>query len=120
MSGKLSLDRLVVTSVATGEDTGPQKPSTEPETHTEATNYRRWLNIDDSIAGVEYDRDETHYTREYLASHPDNVIAIKMTASGAKNSISTILCLSRLPRITITEKQKPLREQSRQTARQAT
>lgn len=84
VSGKLSLDRLVVTSVATGEDTGPQKPSTEPETHTEATNYRRWLNIDDSIAGVEYDRDETHYTREYLASHPDNVIAIKMTASGAK------------------------------------
>ena len=84
VSGKLSLDRLEVTRTATGEDSGLQKPSTEPETHTEATNYRRWLNIDDSIAGVEYDRDNTHYTREYLASHPDNVIAIKMTASGAK------------------------------------
>lgn len=75
---KLSLDNFVVYSGAE-EDEEPE------ETHTPATEYRRWLSLDDALAGVSYTRDQTKYTREYLASYPDNVIAIALDAEGKKS-----------------------------------
>lgn len=74
---KLSFDNFVV------YDTTPADDAAD-ETHTEATNYTRSLSLDDSLARVEYDRDNTHYTREYLMSNPDNVMAIRLEAEGEK------------------------------------
>lgn len=73
---KLSFDNFVVYN---------NDEPTQKEEHTETTNYTRKLSLDDSLASVEYDRDNTHYTREYLASSPDNVIAIKLAADGEKD-----------------------------------
>lgn len=78
---KLSFDNFVVYSNSEEELVKPEPP----KEHTAATNYKRALDIDESIATVEYDRDNTHYTREYLASHPDNVIAMKLTANGEES-----------------------------------
>lgn len=56
----------------------------EKENHTEVANYKRALDIEQALATVEYDRDQTHYYREFFASYPDNVIAMKLTAQGEK------------------------------------
>lgn len=80
ISGKISLDCFKV-RYTPAEDV-PGDP--EGPTHTETTNYRRALNLADAVSTVEYDRDNTHYYREYLASHPDNVLAMKLTAEGEK------------------------------------
>ena len=42
--------------------------------------YRRWLDIASATAGVEYACDGVRYTREYLASYPDQTLAIRLTA----------------------------------------
>ena len=47
---------------------------------TEVKNYRRSLNLNEAIAHVSYEKDGVRYQREYLASYPDNVIAIRLTA----------------------------------------
>lgn len=47
-----------------------------------ATNYRRSLNLNDSLAYVDFTLNNTDYHREYLASYPDNVIAMKVTSKG--------------------------------------
>lgn len=72
---KLSLDNFVIYN---GE------PAEAPEVHTPYTNYERWLSVDDALAGVEFDRDNTHYSREYFASNPDGVMAIHLQAEGEK------------------------------------
>lgn len=54
--------------------------------NTDVTNYRRSLNLDDAIAVVEYEKNHTRYYREYLASYPDQVIAMKLTAEKAENA----------------------------------
>jgi alpha-L-fucosidase 2 len=48
----------------------------------EATEYRRYLDISNALAGVSFWVDGTLYTRELLASYPDGIIAIRMTAEG--------------------------------------
>ena len=50
------------------------------------TDYRRELDIENAVARVSYRSGGVRYRREYLASHPDNVIAIRFTQSpkGAK------------------------------------
>ena len=47
---------------------------------TEVKNYRRSLNLNEAIAHVSYEKEGVLYQREYLASYPDNVIAIRLTA----------------------------------------
>lgn len=47
-------------------------------------NYKRELNIEDSVAKVSYTADDVTYNREYFASYPDNVIAMRLTASEAE------------------------------------
>lgn len=50
--------------------------------HTEkVTDYRRELDISQSVLRVSYQVDGVKYTREMFASHPDSVIVIKLQAS---------------------------------------
>jgi hypothetical protein len=42
--------------------------------------YRRWLNIEDATANVEYRYQGHHVKRTVLASYPDNVIAIRVSS----------------------------------------
>jgi len=47
----------------------------------EVKNYRRELDLEDGVCRVRYDIGETTYTREYLASYPDNAIAVHISAN---------------------------------------
>lgn len=57
------------------------------EGHQNYSNYRRELDIENAIARVNYTVGNISYTREYLASYPDDVIAIRLT-SNKKNKQS--------------------------------
>ncbi|TLS51800.1 glycoside hydrolase family 95 protein [Paenibacillus antri] len=47
----------------------------------DAVEYVRDLNLSEAIARVRYRIGDVEYTRELLASHPDNVLAIRLAAS---------------------------------------
>ncbi|KAJ5833268.1 hypothetical protein N7474_001579 [Penicillium riverlandense] len=49
------------------------------------TNYERWLDLADATAGVYFISKGITYQREYLASNPAGVIAIRLTASEPGN-----------------------------------
>ncbi len=49
--------------------------------HYEVNNYRRSLNLNEAISRVSYEHKGVRYTREYFASYPNNVIALKLSAS---------------------------------------
>lgn len=51
---------------------------TGPSGTGEVTEYRRWLDLATATAGVSYQRGGVTYTREVFASHPDQVIAIRL------------------------------------------
>jgi len=55
--------------------------------HESATAYRRELDLDAAVARTRYEVGGVIYTREVVASYPDNVIAVHLTASqpGALN-----------------------------------
>ena len=55
---------------------------------TEAQNYARKLNISDATAKVSYTKGNNEITTEYIASAPDSVIAVRITA---KNPIDFTL-----------------------------
>ncbi len=64
-------------------------------TNSNVTNYVRDLDMRTGLATVSYDYDGVHYTREYLNSYPDNVLAIRITADqAAKLSFDTSLTLA--------------------------
>ena len=50
-------------------------------------NYRRYLNMDSAIAGVDYRLDGVNYSRRVFASYPDQAIVMRFTADrkGAVN-----------------------------------
>jgi len=48
------------------------------------TNYHRELDLKDAVHRVSYSSNGINYTREYLASNPDQVIAIRLTADQKK------------------------------------
>lgn len=56
------------------------------------TGYRRELDIDSAICRDIYRRGNIEYIREYFASHPDNLIAIRIKANrkGGINSVFTL------------------------------
>jgi len=59
------------------------------------TNYRRWLDLATATAGVSFCRDGAMFTREYLASAPDQVIALRLRTDQAgtlafKTSFSSV------------------------------
>ncbi len=49
--------------------------------HEAATNYQRELNLDSAVATTRYEVDGVTHTREVIASYPDNVIAVRITAN---------------------------------------
>ncbi len=49
--------------------------------HSEATNYRRQLDLDTAIAAVSYQVGPTTFTREVFASPVDQVIVVNLTAN---------------------------------------
>ncbi len=44
------------------------------------TNYKRWLNLEDGVAGVTYSANGVTYQRQVFASAPDQVIVVRITA----------------------------------------
>lgn len=58
---------------------------------TDYSNYTRTLDIDSAIGRVNYTCDGVIYQREYIASHPDSIIAIRLTTPGTKGKL-TITC----------------------------
>lgn len=59
--------------------------------------YYRSLNIDSALTEVTYMRDGTMFRREYLASNPDKVIAVHLTASKAKSINVDVRLTSQVP-----------------------
>ncbi len=49
--------------------------------HEEVTDYRRELDLDAAVVGMQYEHDGVTYIRETLASHPDQVIALRVRAN---------------------------------------
>lgn len=47
----------------------------------EYSNYKRWLDLSTGVAGVSYEIDGVTYTREVIASHIDQTIAIRLSSS---------------------------------------
>ena len=48
------------------------------------TDYRRWLDIGDATAHTTYKRGKYHYATEYLASHPDSGLVVRITTNHPK------------------------------------
>ena len=48
------------------------------------TDYRRWLDIGDATAHTTYKRGKYRYTTEYLASHPDSGLVVRITTNHSK------------------------------------
>ena len=63
----------------------------------EITDYYRELSLDNSLATVHYRRNGIQYTKEYFASHPDKMIAIKLSASQKRSINSDISLTSLIP-----------------------
>ena len=64
----------------------------------EFTDYYRELNLDKSLATVQFKRNGIQYTKEYfVASHPDKMIAIKLSASQKRAINSDISLTSLIP-----------------------
>ena len=49
--------------------------------HGQVTNYRRELDLDAAVVGMQYDCGGVTYIREALASYPDQVIALRIRAN---------------------------------------
>lgn len=45
------------------------------------TGYERWLDLSDATSGLYYSVSDITYTREYIASNPSDIIAIRLAAS---------------------------------------
>lgn len=61
------------------------------------TDYKRQLSLDNAIATLTYKRGGVTYTREYFASHPDKMIAVKLSASQQKALNCDISITSLIP-----------------------
>ena len=61
------------------------------------TDYYRELSLDNSLATVLYKRNGIRYTKEYFASHPDKMIAIRLSASQKRAINSDISLTSLIP-----------------------
>lgn len=49
--------------------------------HNSTKGYRRELDINEAISTVDYEHNGVKYSREYFASYPANIIAVKLTAN---------------------------------------
>ena len=48
--------------------------------HDNVSNYRRYLDLDNAISGVEYAHNGVRYTREYFVSYPSRALVIRLDA----------------------------------------
>ncbi len=79
-----------------------------------ASNYCRSLNLDTAGATVEFDSNDSHFTRETFASFPRNLIATRITSSkpGKINltaffdSANDVMCLSQPDALILTGKNR--------------
>lgn len=64
--------------------------------HEEVENYRRDLDLETAVATVSYEKEGVRYTREIFASHPDQAIFVRLTASepGALNFSGSLVTLT--------------------------
>ncbi|MGL4736014.1 MAG: glycoside hydrolase family 95 protein [Cellulosilyticaceae bacterium] len=58
--------------------------------------YKRELDLDQAVARVQYQIHEKQYEREYIVSHPDGVIAMRLSCS-EKGGLSLSVNLNRRP-----------------------
>ncbi|TAH08984.1 MAG: glycoside hydrolase family 95 protein [Sphingobacteriia bacterium] len=61
---------------------------------TNYTNYRRWLSLDSAIAITQYTIAGITYKREVFASHPANIVVVRITCNKA-NALQLQIKLSR-------------------------
>jgi alpha-L-fucosidase 2 len=61
--------------------------------HKKPTHYQRSLSLDNAVATTIYQIDGVTYTREVIASYPDNVIAVRISADKS-NSITLTAALN--------------------------
>ena len=61
--------------------------------HANFKNYKRQLDIKNSVLNISYESDNTTYTREYFCSLADNIMAVRFSANVA-GSVSFTLNLS--------------------------
>ena len=47
---------------------------------SKVTDYVRYLDINDAVAGVKYTMDGVAYSRTYFASNPDSCVVVRYTA----------------------------------------
>lgn len=62
----------------------------------EIESYKRELNLDEAMSQVSYSHQGTHYTRAYLVSYPDQVIAMQFKAEG-EGKLTFALNMNRRP-----------------------
>jgi len=86
-------DLMQVNKIVRDEFIGRAQPCYQPfgdlyielEHAGEAHNYKRELDISQAICRTSYSVDKVDFKREIFASHPDQVIVIKLTSSGSGN-----------------------------------
>ena len=61
------------------------------------TNYYRELNLDSSLVKINYTQGNTNYSREYFASNPDHLIAIRLNANKTGAITTRIMLTSQVP-----------------------
>lgn len=59
---------------------------------TKVTDYVRYLDINDAVAGVKYKMDGVEYTRSYFVTNPDSCLVLRYTAT-ENGKINTVLTL---------------------------
>jgi len=77
-----------------------------PQTE-DAGNYARTLSLNDAVASTVFTKGETTYTREYISSHADDVLAVRVAAD-KKGSVSFEVSLSRPERATLSVQENTL------------
>lgn len=74
---------------------------------TSIRNYRRQLDMNTGVARVQFTCGNTDYCREYIASYPDQVVAVRLTAS-KPGAISMNMALALLRQAHVTASTKGL------------
>lgn len=57
------------------------------------TDYRRELSLDNALGSVSYTTGGTQYVRKYFASHPDDVIVVRLETPGSKGQLGFTLAM---------------------------
>lgn len=64
---------------------------------TEYTQYRRTLDLDSALLHDSYLKNGVRFSREYFASHPDNVVAVRIRADKAGAINCSLVLTSQVP-----------------------